>query len=232
MARDESPAGDRASSPIRAYAAKPGARGIFKDPTMSANALPTRTLPVSPQTPAPAIRRKPFRWPQLGYAYPVVFGLAAAGIGGFAWVYSIVADACGLTEARFRFDPTPLINAGWVIQAHVVGAATAFLLGIAILVQRKGSTLHRKLGWTWVVAMGLAALSSVFIRTSGSFSWIHAFSGLTLIALPMGVAAARMHIGKMHARFMTGIFLGGAFTAGLFTFLPGRLMWDVLFTAA
>lgn len=193
---------------------------------MSATVLP------APKQTSPQPRRRPFRWPQLGYSYPVVFAFTAVGAGAFAWVYQIVGKARGIEEAAFRIDLTPLIEAGWLIQTHVVGAVTSFLLGLVILVLPKGSKLHRKMGWTWVVAMGAAALSSAFIRSSGDFSWIHAFTATTLIALPMGVAAARMHFARIHARFMTMIFLGGAFTAGLFTFLPGRLMWDVLFVAA
>lgn len=192
--------------------------------TVSASAVPAE---------AKARRNQPLpnlHLPKLGYPYPVAGLMLAAGIGGFSWVYSQLARDIG--AVRFRLDLTPLIEAGWLIQLHVTGAVTAFLLGIVILIQRKGSRLHRKLGWVWVVAMAAAALSSAFIRSRGDFSWIHAFTGVSLIALPMGVAAARMHFARTHARFMTGIFLGGAFTAGLFTFLPGRLMWDVLFTAS
>lgn len=190
---------------------------------MSATALP--------QTPSRPPRR-PFRLPKLGYSYPVVGLLMAAGIGSFAWVYSMLAKSQGVTDARFRFDPTPLTTAGWVIQSHVAGAVSAFVLGVVILVLPKGSTLHRTLGWIWVVAMSTAAVASFFIRENGQFTWIHSFTALTAVMLPMAVAAARMHYAKIHARFMTALFLGGAFTAGLFTFLPGRLMWDVLFTAA
>jgi uncharacterized membrane protein len=175
--------------------------------------------------------RRPVRWPQLGYSYPVVGVLTAAGIGGFAWVYGMLEKSRGLEGASFQIDLEPLLGANWIIQIHVAGAVTAFLLGLVILFLPKGSRLHRKMGWTWVVAMGLASIASIFIRgDNGNFSWIHSFTAITLVVLPMAVAAARMHYARLHARFMTAVFLGGAFTAGLFTFLPGRLMWDVLFT--
>ena len=190
----------------------------------------TQTLSQRPTGRARPPRRS-FRWPQLGYSYPVVGILAAAGVGSFVWVYGMLEKARGLENATFRFDLAPLLAANWVIQAHVAGAITAFLLGLVILFLPKGSRLHRKLGWTWVVAMGVASVASIFIRTdNGNFSWIHSFTAISLVMLPMAVAAARMHYAKLHARFMTAVFLGGAFTAGLFTFLPGRLMWDVLFT--
>jgi uncharacterized membrane protein/nitrate reductase NapE component len=193
---------------------------------MSATTLPTS----QPSAPAPK-RRRPFRWPQLGYSYPVVGVMVAGGIGGFVWVYGMLEKSRGLTGAHFRIDLSPLLAANWIIQTHVAGAVTAFLLGLVILFLPKGVRLHRQMGWAWVVAMGTAAVASIFIRTNnGQFSWIHTFTALTLVMLPMAVAAARMHYAKIHARFMTAVFLGGAFTAGLFTFLPGRLMWEVLFT--
>ena len=186
-------------------------------------------FPVSASASPP--RKRPFRWPQFGYSYPVVGAILAAGIGSFAWVYSILAKAMGVTEAHFRLNPAPLTDAGWVIQSHVAGAVTSFILGLVILFLPKGSKLHRKLGWTWVATMTVATIASFFIRENGQFTWIHSLTALTAVMLPMAVAAARMHYAKIHARFMAGVFLGGAFTAGLFTFLPGRLMWDVFFAA-
>ena len=198
---------------------------------MSATTLPNvADRPSEPPAPHSPKRRRPFRLPQLGYSYPVVGILLAGGIGSFIWVYGMLAESRGMTDAHFRIDFGPLAAVGPVIQTHVAGAITSFLLGLAILVMPKGVTLHRQMGWAWVVAMGVTAVTSAFIRTdNGNFSWIHSFSAITAVILPMGVAAARMHYAKMHARFMTALFLGGAFTAGLFTFLPGRLMWDTLF---
>ncbi len=194
---------------------------------MSATVLPTPSQ--APNSPRP---RRPFRLPQLGYSYPVAGVLMAAGIGGFAYVYQLVARGMGLVEVHFRFDPEPLTRAGWVIETHVVGAVSSFLLGLVILFLPKGTKMHRQLGWGWVVTMATTAATSFFIRENGQFTWIHSFTALVAVMLPMAVAAARMHYAKIHARFMTALFLGGAFTAGLFTFLPGRLMWETFFAAA
>lgn len=74
-----------------------------------------------------------------------------------------------------------------VIQLHVAAALTALLIGTILLLGVKGNTLHRTLGWTWVIAMATVAVSSFFIRTinPGHFSLIHLLSGWTVIALPM-----------------------------------------------
>jgi uncharacterized membrane protein len=117
------------------------------------------------------------------------------------------------------------------IQIHVAAVSTALAVGVALMLGLKGNTVHRTLGWTWVVAMATAAISSLFIRhaNAGSFSFLHLFAGWTLIALPMGVFAARKHNVRLHGRTMTGLFVGGLLIAGAFAFLPGRLMWQVVF---
>ena len=60
---------------------------------------------------------------------------------------------------------------------------------------------------------------------------IHALSAWTMIGLPFGVAAIRRRDVKKHRHTMTGMFVGAIVIAGLFSFLPGRLMWEIFFTA-
>jgi uncharacterized membrane protein len=117
------------------------------------------------------------------------------------------------------------------IRIHVAAVSTALAVGVALMLGLKGNTLHRTLGWVWVIAMATAAISSLFIHraNAGSFSFLHLFAGWTLIALPMGVFAARKHNVRLHGRTMTGLFVGGLLIAGAFAFLPGRLMWQVVF---
>lgn len=50
------------------------------------------------------------------------------------------------------------------IKVHLAAAVTALLIGIALMMRVKGTSLHKTLGWTWVVAMGVTAVSSLFIR--------------------------------------------------------------------
>jgi uncharacterized membrane protein len=117
------------------------------------------------------------------------------------------------------------------IQLHVAAVTTALAVGVVLMLGLKGNTVHRTLGWIWVVAMATAAISSLFIHRSnpGGYSFLHLFAGWTLIALPMGVFAARKHKVRLHGRTMTGLFVGGLLIAGAFAFLPGRLMWQMVF---
>lgn len=118
-----------------------------------------------------------------------------------------------------------------VLQLHVLAALGTVALGGLIFSMRKGRTFHRTAGWIWVVLMATTAVSSLFIVGLNGDVWslIHLLSGWVLITLPIGVWAARKHRVDVHRKTMTGIFVGGSLVAGAFTFLPGRLMWQLVF---
>ena len=124
-----------------------------------------------------------------------------------------------------------LLHTKPLIQLHLTAALIALVDGTVLLAGVKGTGLHKTLGWTWVVAMFTVAASSLFITEShpGRWSFIHFFSGWTLIALPMGIAAIKRRNVRVHRRLMTGLFVGGLLVAGAFTFVPGRLMFAVFF---
>jgi uncharacterized membrane protein len=144
----------------------------------------------------------------------------------------VIASQIDVSDIRFTgFDWALWSRQTWTIQVHVLSAIGALLVGIALFVNVKGRALHRTLGWTWVGLMGLTAGSSLFITglNGNAYSLIHVLSGWTLIALPLGVMAARRHDVLKHRKTMTGLFVGGLVVAGVFTFLPGRLMFRLFF---
>ena len=149
----------------------------------------------------------------------------------YAIVSWLILRSIGNPPVHFRIDIAPLIDAAFVVKLHVVGAVTAFVIGIILLRGVKGSGLHRKLGYTWVAAMGVTAISSFFITglNGHNYSIIHGISAWTVVALPMAVAAARRRDIRKHAKGMTSAFTGGLLIAGLFTFLPGRMLWSIFF---
>lgn len=126
----------------------------------------------------------------------------------------------------------PLLNASAVIQIHAFAAIAALLLGIVQLWAPKGVLPHRALGYLWVALMVGVAVSSFWIheiRMWGQWSPVHLISVYTLVLLPLGVWRARSHDVKSHRGTMIRIFVGALVVAGLLTFLPGRIMHDVLF---
>lgn len=116
-----------------------------------------------------------------------------------------------------------------VILVHLAFGLLALTVGAILLAGRKGARMHRILGWGWVVAVGIVAVSSIFIKTlnPGHFTLIHLLSGYVIVALPLAVAAARRHEVERHRRYMTGLFLGGFAVNLLFVLLPGRLVWNL-----
>lgn len=161
-------------------------------------------------------------------------GLIAGGVLLWFVAFMVLPVLPAMATTRWRLRPPDwdlLFGQSPAILIHLAAALLAFVLGLVQLIGVKGTRVHRVLGWTWVVAMGVTAVSSLFIRqiNSGAFSFIHLLSGLTLIALPMGVHAARRHDVGRHAREMRGLFVGALIIAGVLALLPGRLIWRVFF---
>ena len=125
----------------------------------------------------------------------------------------------------------PLLNAPFVVQIHAFMAFAVIGVTIALFSMRKGNPLHRVMGWAWVIGMGVVALSSFGIndmRWVGPFGPIHLISLFTLYSLVQGVRAARGHRVADHRQTMRSLTFGALIVAGGFTFLPGRIMFQVI----
>jgi|TARA_B110000208_G_scaffold125863_1_gene153324 uncharacterized membrane protein len=132
------------------------------------------------------------------------------------------------TEMSFA----PLLDATHPIPVHGIAALICLIFGLAQLLMRKGTTLHRRLGWVWAVLMALVAVSGLFIwelRLFWLFSPIHLLSLLTLWALARGILAARQGRIADHKRAMKQLYGLALVITGGFTFFPGRIMYLVLF---
>ena len=119
-----------------------------------------------------------------------------------------------------------------VIQLHIVVALIAVLLGAVQFARPKGTPGHRTLGRVWVAAMAVLAFSGFFIheiRVWGAWSPIHLLSAATLVLLVLGVWFARSGRIERHKRMMAGIYIFALLVTGAFTFLPGRLMHQIVF---
>jgi uncharacterized membrane protein len=126
----------------------------------------------------------------------------------------------------------PLLNASPAIQIHAFAAMTAFALGVVQLAAPKGTLPHRTIGWTWVALMVVVSVTAFWIheiRLWGPWSPIHLLSIFTLVTLPLGVLYAKRHRVANHRNVMIAIFTGALVIAGLFTFVPGRIMYAVVF---
>ena len=116
---------------------------------------------------------------------------------------------------------------------HLVTAFAALVLGLFMLLRRKGTPAHRTLGWCWVVLMTATALATVFIRDDRlpnllGYTPIHLFTVLVAVSLPMGIARIRRGNVNGHRKTMTLLYVGSCVIAGLFTLLPGRFLGSLL----
>ncbi len=126
----------------------------------------------------------------------------------------------------------PLLKSQIFIIIHAFAAIFALLAGVVQFAGVKGTLAHRFLGWSWVIAMIIVALSSFQIHGMNQFlgySWIHILSIVVLINVPLAVVAARSHNIQTHKYTMMGVYIGGLLIAGFFTLMPGRIMYQVVF---
>lgn len=122
----------------------------------------------------------------------------------------------------------------WVVWAHLVTVGTALSLTPVMMWRKRGDRLHRRLGWTWSLAMVATALISFGIRNNnsavpGGLSWIHLLSILTLCLVPLLIWEARNHKVAAHRSTVRGLTLGALLLAGFFTFPFDRLLGRWLF---
>jgi len=128
----------------------------------------------------------------------------------------------------------PLIASTMTIKVHVAAALVVIVLTpLQFFGFRKGSPAHRAIGYGWMLAMVGVALSSFFITSHfalnfAGFGLIHLFSIVSLITLAYAFFAARLHRVRAHRTALFFLTIG-FFVAGAFTFLPSRIIGQVLF---
>lgn len=122
-------------------------------------------------------------------------------------------------------------HAGWgtvpmAVWLHLAGVVIALALTPAILWQKRGTRLHRRLGYVWASAMFVSAIDSFWILETnhGHFSVIHLLSAFVAVQTPRLVLTARAHDHAAHRRTVRGLVIGGLLTAGTLTFPFHRLL--------
>ena len=114
---------------------------------------------------------------------------------------------------------------------HLAAVVPAIAIGVAQLVAEKGTRPHKVLGWIWVLAMLVAAISSFWImeiRKGAGWSVIHLLSLWVLIALSLALWHIRRGNVRAHKRFMVGTLIGLA-AAGIGALMPGRFLAQLVF---
>lgn len=115
---------------------------------------------------------------------------------------------------------------------HLVSASYVLLVGLIQLFRRKGTTSHRFIGFSWMAAMVVTALSSFWIESFApfifGFGFIHLLSLWVLVCVVASLRGARSHNVQRHRNFAIGAYVGtvGAGLAALA--VPGRVLHQLL----
>lgn len=118
---------------------------------------------------------------------------------------------------------------------HFVTVVPCFFLGIWLLARRKGTAMHKRLGRVYAVLMLFTALITLVMPAEvgpallGHFGFIHLFSVLVFVSIPLAVVSIRRGNLRAHRGHMLGVYFGGILIAGGFALVPGRLLHGWLF---
>ena len=120
-----------------------------------------------------------------------------------------------------------------MIAFHVATASLALILGALVFLLPKGTALHRKIGYGYVVSMAVSAGSSFFLhRFNGGWSFFHVLAALTLLNLALGLLAIRRAARTGNRRLIVRHygFMAGSYVAPVSAlagqFLPALLPLD------
>src|ERR1700744_2299544 len=130
----------------------------------------------------------------------------------------------------------PLLHAPPAIQFHVATVVPAVVLGTwQIFFSRRGTTLHRVVGYIYLTLMSVTALSTLWIhrlmpdKPFWGFSPIHLLIPLVFYGVYGALRGAWTHRIQLHRRAMIILYATAIVVTGLFTLVPGRIMHAVLF---
>lgn len=119
------------------------------------------------------------------------------------------------------------------ITIHIVAAIWVLVAGTLQIALAKGTSLHKAMGWSWMIAMLVVAASSFWI--TGFIDWAFGYGPLHLLSLwvifcvGISVYSARTGNIRLHKAYAVGAFIG-AVGAGLGAVLgPGRVLNKVIF---
>ena len=118
------------------------------------------------------------------------------------------------------------------IPLHAIAAMLAIVLGGVQLYMNKGSLTHKLLGYIWVGLMLIVSVSSFFIheiKLWNIYSPIHLLSAWTIFSLGLAIYYVRISNIKRHKHVMIMIYGFALVLTGFFTFMPGRIMHQIVF---
>ena len=118
---------------------------------------------------------------------------------------------------------------------HLGSLVPAFVIGTYLLLNRKGTPVHRFLGKIYMGLMLFTAFITLFMEALvgpkflNHFGFLHLLSLFVLYTVSTAFRAIRAGNIELHKRKMVGLYVGALLIAGAFTLSPGRLIHSWLF---
>jgi uncharacterized membrane protein len=131
-------------------------------------------------------------------------------------------------QAIARYAP----RRGWLL-VHVASGAVALLIGPLQLwlgASRRAMWLHRWLGLTYVISVGVGAIAAFYLAAHTSLGWVFG-AGITglgiawVVTTTMAVAAIRRGFVEQHQEWMIRSYVV------TFAFVTFRVLWSILAAA-
>ncbi|MCR9186021.1 MAG: DUF2306 domain-containing protein [Halieaceae bacterium] len=119
------------------------------------------------------------------------------------------------------------------VYIHLTAALWVLAIGGLQLAATKGTPRHRFVGWSWMAAMIVAAISSFWLTNPGNgflgYGPIHLLSIWVMICVVVSVGAVRRGNIRRHRGFAVGAYLGTVGAAIGALAMPGRLLHSYFF---
>ncbi len=99
-------------------------------------------------------------------------------------------------------------NIGWF---HTITALIAMIFGMLVVFKKKGTLVHKRLGYVYVISMFLLNITSFFIINFNGFSLFHVFSIISLLTVIAGIIPAFLRTKNwypLHFYFMSWSVVG------------------------
>ena len=120
---------------------------------------------------------------------------------------------------------------------HIVSAISALIFGLCVLLTRKGTRLHKQVGYAYFFNMLGVNISALFIyRLTGHFGPFHGAALASLLTLMAGFTAAYLRLPQgrwleLHYEFMNWSYVGlvAAAVSEATTRLPAAPFWPAVF---
>ena len=127
---------------------------------------------------------------------------------------------------------TPFLIAPLAVQIHIAAALVSLGLVPPVLWRVRRDGWHKTLGYVWITAMVITAVSSFWISgigVFGRFSPLHLLSIMSLVTLSFAVYWAIKRNIHAHKRALRNLSTYGLGIPSVLNFLPGRTFSNAFF---